>query len=158
MHKYTRVAKGQGGVETKSMIDLVLVKRDMLRYVQNMRAMRGMGRGLSDHHVVLCKFMLVEAWIKRREVVAGTRRVRRNKLRKHQYRERYGRSLEGKRVEWDGDNNLEHMWEQVKWAMGESEREVYGSVRVGEKNSKSLWWNDDIKTAVRGKEAAWKVS
>ena len=33
LHKYTRVAKGQGGVETKSMIDLVLMKRDMLRYV-----------------------------------------------------------------------------------------------------------------------------
>ena len=40
VHKYTRVAKGQGGVETKSMIDLVLVKRDMLRYVQDVRAVR----------------------------------------------------------------------------------------------------------------------
>ena len=48
MHKYTRVAKGQGGVETKSMIDLVLVKRDMLRYEQDVRAVRGMGRDLSD--------------------------------------------------------------------------------------------------------------
>ena len=30
LHKYTRVAKGQDGVEVKSMIDLVLVKKDML--------------------------------------------------------------------------------------------------------------------------------
>ena len=37
------------------MIDLVLVKRDMLRYVQDMRAVRGMGRGLSGHYVVLFK-------------------------------------------------------------------------------------------------------
>ena len=37
VHKYTRVAKGQGSVETKGMIDLVLVKRDMLRYVQGVR-------------------------------------------------------------------------------------------------------------------------
>ena len=37
LHKYTRVARGQDGVEIKSMIDLVLVKRDMLQYV-----MRGM--------------------------------------------------------------------------------------------------------------------
>ena len=28
LHKYTRVAKGQDGVEVKSMIDLVLMKRD----------------------------------------------------------------------------------------------------------------------------------
>ena len=31
---YIRVARGQGGVEVKSMIDLVLVKKDMLHYVQ----------------------------------------------------------------------------------------------------------------------------
>ena len=29
VHKYTRVANGQGGMEIKSVIDLVLVKRDM---------------------------------------------------------------------------------------------------------------------------------
>ena len=38
------------------MIDLVLVKRDMLQYVQDVR---GMGHGLSDHYVVLCKVRLV---------------------------------------------------------------------------------------------------
>ena len=50
------------------MIDLVLVKRDMLRYVQDVRAVSGMGRGLSDHYVVLCKVRLIGVWIKRREV------------------------------------------------------------------------------------------
>ena len=53
LHKYTRVAWTQDGVEVKSLIALVLVKRDMLRYVQNGRVVRGMGRGISDHHVVL---------------------------------------------------------------------------------------------------------
>ena len=46
----------------------------------------------------------------RREVVDGARRIRSEKLREHQYREGYARSLEGKRVEWDGENNVEHMW------------------------------------------------
>ena len=32
LHKYTRVARGQDGVEIKRMIDLALVKRDILRY------------------------------------------------------------------------------------------------------------------------------
>ena len=41
----------------------------------------------------------------------GARRIRREKLREHQYKEGYARSLEGKRVEWDGENNVEHMWE-----------------------------------------------
>ena len=66
------------------MIDLVVVKRGILRYVQDVRWVRGMGRGLSDHHVVLRKVRLVGAWIKRRAVVVGARRIRNEKLREHQ--------------------------------------------------------------------------
>ena len=94
------------------MIDLVPVKKDMLRFLQDMRAVRGMGRNLSDHHFVLCKVRLVGTLNKRREVVDGARGIRSKILGEHQCREGYARSLEGKRVEWDGDNNVEHMWEQ----------------------------------------------
>ena len=99
LHRYTRVARDRDGVEIKSMIDLVLVKRNMLRYVQDVRMVRGIGRGLSDHYFVLCKVRLVGAWIKRRKVVVGARRNRKEKLREHQYSEGYARSLEGKGVE-----------------------------------------------------------
>ena len=71
------------------MIDLVLVKKAMLCYVQDVRAVRGMGRGLSDHHVVLCKVRLVGTWIKRRKVVNGARRIRSEKLWECQYMERH---------------------------------------------------------------------
>ena len=57
-----------------------MVKRDMLQYVQDVRGMREMGRGLSDHYVLLCKVRLVGAWIKRREVVVWVRRIRSKKL------------------------------------------------------------------------------
>ena len=63
LHKYTRVARGRDDMEIKSMIDLVLVKRDMLRYLQDVRVVRGMERDLSNHYVVLCKVRLVGAWI-----------------------------------------------------------------------------------------------
>ena len=62
-----------------------------------------MGQGFSDHHIVLHKVRLVGAWIKRREMVVGAR-IRSKKLREHQYRDGYARYLEGKGVEWDGDN------------------------------------------------------
>ena len=65
LYKYTMVARGQDGLEVRSIIDLVLVKKDMLPYLQDMRAVRGMGGGLSNHHVVLCKVRLVGAWLKR---------------------------------------------------------------------------------------------
>ena len=47
------------GVEVKTLIYLVLVKKDMLHYVQDGRQLRGMGQGISDHHVILCKVRLV---------------------------------------------------------------------------------------------------
>ena len=47
--------------------------------------MRGVGRGLSDHHVVMCKVKLVGAWMD----LGGLKVL----------------SWE-KRVEWDGENNV----------------------------------------------------
>ena len=66
------MARGQERVEVKSMIDLVLVM-----------AVGRMGRGLSDHHVVLYKVSLVGTWIKDREVVDGARRIRSEIIREH---------------------------------------------------------------------------
>ena len=131
------MARGQDGVEIKSMIDLVLVKRDMLRYVLDVMAVRRMGRGITDHHVVLCKIRLVGARTKRREVVVGKGRIRCENPREDLYIEGYVRFVEGKRVQGDRDN-VEHMWEQMKREMVESAREVYASVRVGKKNRKSV--------------------
>ena len=50
----------KNGVEVMSMIHLVLGIKAILRYVQNVRVVRGMTQGLSDHHVVLCKVKLVD--------------------------------------------------------------------------------------------------
>ena len=41
-------------------------------------------------------------------------------------------------------------------AVVESAKEVCASVRVGGKNQKRVWWNDEVKAAVSRKEAAWK--
>ena len=41
----------------------------------------------------------MSAWIKRKELVKGARRIISEKLREHQYIEGYARSLEGKRLE-----------------------------------------------------------
>ena len=48
------------------------------------------------------------------------------------------------------------MWEQVKWPMVESAREVCGSVKVGGGNPKSVWWNDEVKDGFKRNEVAWK--
>ena len=99
LHKYTRVARGQGRVEVKSTKYLVMVKKDMLHYVQDVKAMRGMVQSHSDHHVVLLEVGLVGSWIKRRMAVDRARKIINKKLTEHQYRKGYTRSLEVKRVE-----------------------------------------------------------
>ena len=53
LHKYTRVARDQDGVEEMSIIDLMLVKIDRVRYVHDVRAVERIGIGFSDHHAVL---------------------------------------------------------------------------------------------------------
>ena len=63
--------------------------------------------------------------------MGGNRMIRSEKLREHQYIEVYTRSLGSKRVEWNGERYVKHMWEQVKREMVESAREVCGSVRGG---------------------------
>ena len=68
----------------------------------------------------------------------GVRRIRSKKQRENQYKEGYARSLEGRRGEWDEENNIEYMWEQAIWVMAESAREESGSVKVGGKNPKSV--------------------
>ena len=103
LHKYTRVARAQNGVEVKSMIDLMHGTGELLHYLQDLRGERGMGRCLSGHHVVLCKVTLLGKWTKSREIVNRAWRIRSEKLRKHQYKEDYVRSLEGKGAEWDGE-------------------------------------------------------
>ena len=60
--------QGQDVVEVKSMIDLVLVKKDMLCFVHDVSTVRGVGRGISDHHVVLRKVKSVGTCIKGRDL------------------------------------------------------------------------------------------
>ena len=73
----------------------------------------------------MCNVRLVGAWGKRRAVMNGARMIRSEKLREHQYREGYAISLEGKRVEWNGGSNVEHMWEQGKRAKVGTARKVF---------------------------------
>ena len=67
------------------------------------------------------------------------RRIRSEKLREDNYREGYARSLERKGVKEGVENNVEHMWEQVKQGMVESARQVCGLVKIGGRKPKSVW-------------------
>ena len=61
------------------------VKECLSKRSLDVKAVRGMGQGLSDSYVVLCKVRLVGTWIKRREVVAGAIWIRSEKLKEDWY-------------------------------------------------------------------------
>ena len=82
------------------------------------------------------------------------RRIINEKLRENRYREGYTRSLE-EREQNEMEIIMYSICGQVKRAMVESARELCGSMRVGVKNTKSVWWNNKVKAAVRRKESAW---
>ena len=62
LYKYTMVARGQDGLEVRSIIDLVLVKKDMLPYLQDMRAVRGMGGSLSNYQITMLYCVKLGWW------------------------------------------------------------------------------------------------
>ena len=61
----------------------------------------------------MCKVSLCGAWINRKEVMDGVMIIRSEKPIEYQYRERYVRFLERKRIEWHRKNNFEEMLEQM---------------------------------------------
>ena len=61
--KNTKVARDQDRVE--------VIKEDILCHVQDVKTVKRLRKSLSSHPVILCKFRLVSAWIKRRVVVNG---------------------------------------------------------------------------------------
>ena len=66
--KYTRVVRNQDGLEVMSMIDWVLVKRNMLKYKHDVKKVWGMGWGISDYYLTMRKVRLVDTWIKRKKM------------------------------------------------------------------------------------------
>ena len=50
LHKYS----GRKRKEIKSIVDLMLIKRDVLKYVHDVKTVREMGQGVWDCLVVLC--------------------------------------------------------------------------------------------------------
>ena len=79
-------------------MDLLLVRRDILKNVRDIKIMRGMGKSSQDHYVVLCKLKLMVTWIKEREglKLAGISQAFLNEI-----------------LKWDNVNDIEQMWENL---------------------------------------------
>ena len=50
-------------MKVKGMVDSLLVKRSVLKSVYDVKTVRGLGQGNSDHFVLSCGVKLVANWI-----------------------------------------------------------------------------------------------
>ena len=82
----------------------------------DVKAVRGLGMGISDHYVVLCKIRLVGAWMEKIEVRKEVGRIKSEKLNEQGYKETYVRTLLNKSVECEQDGT-EQIWEQMKYTL-----------------------------------------
>ena len=58
-------------MEVIGMVGLVLVKKNILKTVYDLKIVRGMGQGISNHSFVLCNDMMLSTWIKHRKEMRG---------------------------------------------------------------------------------------
>ena len=154
VHKYTRVGTGRDGTEVKSLIDVVLVKKEMLKYVMDVKSVRGMGMGISDHYIVLCKIKFVGAWMEKKGRGMEVGRIRSERLSEQSCKEEYSRILVSREVVC-GEGDFERVWKQVKEAVVGSAKEVCGCVKIGNMNVKSELWSEEVKQAVERKKVAF---
>ena len=154
IHKYTRVGQSRNG-EVRSMIDLVLFKRNMLKDVCDVKCIRGLSGGLSDHMIVLCKLRVIGTWMRRQEKASEGKRIRSEKLQNEDIRKRFEQLIEVKKREVDEDLDVEGCWNQMKNAITVSAREVCGCAKTGKRAKGSEWWSDEIKVKVAMKERVY---
>ena len=154
IHKYTRIGKARDR-EVRSMIDLILVKRDMLKYLCDVKVVRGLSGDLSDHLIVLCKIRLIGTWMERKERNRKGERIRSERLKNEEYKREYKQAIENKSGRVHGELDVEIMWEQVKSIIVESAREVCGTARPGCKRKGSEWYNSAVGEIIEKKTEAY---
>src|SRR5678815_1668645 len=81
-------------------------------------------------------------------------KIKSEKLSEMCIRDRYLRALASKSVECE-QVETEQIWEQMKEVIVSSAKEVCGCAKVGSKNVKSEWWNEEVMQAVKSKKEAW---
>ena len=79
--------------EVKSMIDLILINSSMMKDAYDVRSIRGLVGGLSDHMIVLCRFRLSRVWFRSGKDIQKGSRVRSEKLREMEKGKAYEREI-----------------------------------------------------------------
>ena len=157
--KYTWIRQQNGVIVDRAVMDYVLVSRRMLRRLLDVRVLRGVAGGLSDHFLVEGKLRVGTRWMNRR-VREDRKTLKVSELGKQEKEAEYQGKIE---VEWNAvkereTGSVEEEWQLFKSAVVECAEEVCGMRRVGGGVRKgSEWWCEDVRKAVAEKRQAYEV-
>ena len=156
IHKYTwRRDNG----DTRSMIDHVVVDREVMRDIMDVTVVRGAGGGISDHYLVVTKLKVTKRRKWRRNQGKGKKVLNVGKLRREEEAKEYEERMKERWEEWREMEvgEVEGEWEKLKVTLKEVAEEVCGLRGVGRGRKGTNWWNGELEQLRKEKIRKFKI-
>ena len=160
INKYTWRRTAHGRIVEKALMDYVVVSRRALKHVLDVKVMRGVASGMSDHFFVEGKIRVGMSRVKNRNDGAVRKALKVSELKKREKAEEYQERL---LREWNLMSGLECVgveeeWQKFKSAVLECAEKVCGMRRVGNGVRRGgEWWCEEVRMAVKEKRQAFEV-
>ena len=151
-HKYTWREEKRN---KKSIIDYIIVDKELKSLVQDSRVYRGFEIG-SDHHFVLSKLKM-KMQTRRDTYKKVLKRIKIEKLHELPTSIKYKESIIEKAAKVSTrDRNVEEEWQEFKRAIVGSAKEVCGEVICKDRKYRTPWWTEEVKEAVKEKKLYYR--
>lgn len=158
--KFTRYAE-KNGREEKSIIDYCIIRRSVLSLVLDAQAHDETER-ISDHRLVTVKMQNqqkpTEGEGNRAREHESDYQIKYYLLRQEDKQAKY-QKLVSNLLSWNRKQNLgdlENKWSKLKNALLKAAAEVCGTSRPCCNRRGTSWWTDDVASAVKNKNEAWR--
>ena len=160
IYKYTWVRQEDGRVVDRALMDYVVVSRNVIGRLLDVRVLRGESGGMSDHYLVEGKLKVGMRWRRARQTGCVREVLKVSEWDKSEKVREYQEKLEG---EWNavkerGNGDVEEEWQLFRNAVVGCAEEVCGMRRVGGGVRKgSEWWCEEARVAVAEKRYAYEL-
>ena len=160
IHKYTWVRIVEGRVVDKALMDYVLVSRKVLHRLLDVRVLRGVGSGMSDHFLVEGRLRVGGRMRMNRRMGESRLTLKVSEFEKRdrcvEYQARIASEWEVIKEQEVGD--VEKEWQRFKSVVVKCAEDVCGMRRVGGGVRRGgEWWCEETRLAVREKRLAFEV-
>ena len=140
----------------KSILDYILVSKDLRRYVLDTRVFRGFEVS-SDHYLVCCNLRIKY----NRDSINTRTKCYRMKVESLEDRDTRCTfetrvSNEYNRIRETDEEDIETEWQGYRDILTKIGKEVLGEAVCKDNKRRSPWWTENIKTAVKAKKVAYK--